>query len=211
MKLTKYQHACFTLEDQGKYIVIDPGIFSNSLPEIRDTVAVILTHSHPDHVDVAKIKQLQAQNAEIIVYGTADTQEAYADLNISVVGAGDVVTAEPFTLQFFGGQHAEIHNSRAVHQNVGVFINNQVFYPGDSFIKPDDAVTVLLLPIAAPWMKVGEAMDYLETVKPQQVIPTHDAVLSKEGQDIHDMWLKQSAERANTKYHRLQPGESVDV
>ncbi len=64
-------------------------------------------------------------------------------------------------------------------QNVGVLIDNgEVYYPGDSFAEPGMPVKTLALPIAAPWMKTSEAMDFLTHVKPERAFPTHDAILS---------------------------------
>src|SRR6266581_1148216 len=52
MKLTKYEHACVAFENGGGTIVIDPGSFSPSAPEIiAGASALLLTHEHADHVN----------------------------------------------------------------------------------------------------------------------------------------------------------------
>ena len=52
MKLTKYEHACFTIEAEGKLVVVDPGAFTTDLGTPENVVAIVVTHEHPDHFDV---------------------------------------------------------------------------------------------------------------------------------------------------------------
>jgi hypothetical protein len=40
-------------------------------------------------------------------------------------------------------------------------------------------VDLLLLPTAAPWLKVSEAVDYLRAVAPALAVPIHQAILAK--------------------------------
>ena len=46
---------------------------------------------------------------------------------------------------------------------------------------PEATVSVLLLPTSGPWMKIGEAADYVRAVRPQQIIQIHEALLSDIG------------------------------
>ncbi len=40
---------------------------------------------------------------------------------------------------------------------------------------------VLLLPTSGPWMKLGEAADYVRAVRPQQLVQIHELLLSDIG------------------------------
>lgn len=40
-------------------------------------------------------------------------------------------------------------------------------------------MAVLALPTAAPWLKAGEAVDFLRAVAPRLAVPVHEAVLSR--------------------------------
>jgi hypothetical protein len=42
-------------------------------------------------------------------------------------------------------------------------------------------VSVLLLPTSGPWMKLGEAADYVRAVRPQQIVQIHEMLLSDIG------------------------------
>ena len=74
--------------------------------------------------------------------------------------------------------------------NNGYVIDERVLHPGDAFIKPPESVEVLLLPVGGPWMKVGEAIDYLRAVDPRVVIPIHQAGLAPVHQNLHYSLLK---------------------
>ncbi|MGO7984029.1 hypothetical protein ACC691_40010, partial [Rhizobium johnstonii] len=81
---------------------------------------------------------------------------AAKDFAIETVSAGDEVTVGAFTLRFFGGRHAVIHSSIPIVDNVGVLVNDTLYYAGDSFTIPDGVdVQVLAAPAGAPWMKLA--------------------------------------------------------
>ena len=59
MRLTKFGHACIRIEHDGHTVVIDPGGFTE--PEAVDGAdAVLITHQHPDHYDVANLRRTDA-------------------------------------------------------------------------------------------------------------------------------------------------------
>lgn len=208
MKLTKYEHACVVIEEGGASLVIDPGAFSSSLPDVNGVKAVIITHQHADHLDTERLQQLRVANPDAPVLTTADVAEAHPELGFTIVEPGQSITVGPFSLTFTGGQHAEIDSSLPRIQNIGVIINDgAVYYPGDSFAEPGRPVQTLLVPAAAPWMKVSEAISFLRRVQPQLAIPTHDAILSEQGKQIYDGMLAS----AGVRYQRLQTNESIGV
>ena len=127
------------------------------------------------------------------------------------ITAGDKKQAGPFQLEFFGTDHAIIHESTPKFKNSGVLINNILYYPGDSFTIPHVPVQVLALPSGAPWLKISEAMDFLMAIKPQQVFPTHNAVLSEMGNEFHDGRLSAAASQIGATYTVLKPGDSLSV
>jgi hypothetical protein len=128
-----------------------------------------------------------------------------------VVEPGHTEQVGPFTLEFFGGNHAVIHPSMPQNQNVGVLVNNTLYYPGDSFSEPGKAVKVLAAPAGGPWMKISEAMDFITAVKPALAFPTHDAVLSDGGQQVNDSMLSHAAEQAGIEYRRIAIKDSFTV
>ena len=51
MQLTHLGHACLLVETETARLLIDPGMDS-SFADVRDLDAVLVTHQHPDHIDV---------------------------------------------------------------------------------------------------------------------------------------------------------------
>ena len=202
MKLTKYRHACFTVEKDGKVLVVDPGGFSTDFIAPENVVAVIITHEHPDHFDPEHVAEIMDKNPEAVILAPHSISDKLEAFNHQPVKAGEAITTGPFTLTFHGGQHATIHEKFPPLENVGVLINDLIYYGGDSFVLPGQPVDTLLLPASAPWMKISDAMNFLSALKPRLAIPTHDAILSIEGQEIADRLLGGAAQEIGCEYKR---------
>lgn len=211
MTLTKYEHACLVLEETGTKLVIDPGRFSPSLPKVDKVSAIVITHVHTDHIDEHKVKQIITDNPEVKIFSTKEVADTFHNLEIVIVEPGSMHQIGPFTLAFFGGEHATIHSSFPKTQNVGVLINSTLYYPGDSFALPGRPIKVLAAPAAAPWLKISESMDFISEVKPELAFPTHDAILSEEGKQIFDSMLEPFAKQAGTTYQRLTTNQSITL
>jgi L-ascorbate metabolism protein UlaG (beta-lactamase superfamily) len=209
MKLTKYEHACFTVEKEGQILVVDPGGFTSDFIAPENVVGVVVTHEHQDHFDHEQIAAIIDKNPNAIIIGHNDIMKQIEVFTTKSVAAGDTVEVGPFSLEFFGGEHAVIHPSMPVVANLGVMINDLLYYPGDSFTLPEKPVDVLALPIGAPWLKISETMDFLTAVKPRLAFPTHDAVLSNIGKSLPDRMLTGFAESYGGIYQRLE--EPIEI
>lgn len=215
MKLTKYNHACLTLEHEGKLLVIDPGVWTTDLGVYENVVGIIVTHEHADHFDPTALGAIIAHNPEAKVIAHTDITRQLGTngetLPYETVSAGDIVTVGPFTLEFFGGKHATIHSDIPDIANLGVFVNDTLYYPGDSFARPERPVSVLALPVSAPWLKISETMDFLTDTHPKLAFPTHDAILSDEGKGLVDRMLTPLAEKTGGQYQRLSHDHSIEI
>lgn len=210
MKLTKYEHACFTLEKDGKLLVIDPGEFTTSLGSPENVVVIVVTHEHADHFDANALGAVVAHNPDALILAPESITDKLGDaLPTRTVSADDTVEVGPFKLKFSGGQHATIHDSIPTPENFAVMIDDAVFYPGDSFVEPNHTVDVLALPVAAPWMKLSEAIDYVVTVKPKLTFPTHDALLSDSGKAMVDTMIGSFVEKTGGTYQRIS--DPIDI
>ena len=204
MKLTKYQHACFTVEDEGKILVVDPGNFTNDFIAPENIVGVVITHEHADHFDHEQLAAIVDKNPDAIIIGHEAVVSQIEVFQTNAVNVGDTITVGPFDLEFFGGTHATIHESMPVPANLGVMINELVYFPGDSFTNPQKPVDTLAIPASAPWMKISEAMDFLADIRPRLAFPTHDAILSDPGKGLSDRLLGNIAAANDIEYQRLE-------
>ena len=203
MNVTKYEHACFTVEKDGQIIVVDPGNFTTDFIAPDDVIAVIITHKHADHFDPELISAIIDKNPEAVIIGDASITNQIEAFETMPVSAGDTLEIGPFHLEFFGGQHAGIHDSMPAPPNLGVMIEELLYYPGDSFYIPEDhSIDTLALPVAAPWLKISEVIDFMTTVHPRIAFPTHDAILSNAGKELADRMLESVAEANDILYVR---------
>ena len=212
MKVTKYEHATLVLEKAEKRLIIDPGKFLSGVDQPSDVVAVVITHQHDDHWTPEQLKRIRDANPDVRIFGPAGVAAAASDFPVETVQAGDEREVGPFLLRFFGGKHAEIHRSIPIIDNLGVLVNDALYYPGDSFAVPEGVdVQVLAAPAGAPWMKIGEAMDYVVQLAPKRAFPTHEMLLSTAGKAISNARLGWAAEQGGGEYLPLEPGDTIDL
>jgi L-ascorbate metabolism protein UlaG (beta-lactamase superfamily) len=208
MNIVKYEHACFTVEKDDALLVVDPGEFATDFIAPENVVAIIVTHEHADHMDTEQLASIVDKNPEAVIFGPESVTTKLESLPSHTVTTGDVVSVGPFVLEFHGGHHAIIHESIPVIQNLGVLINDLIYYPGDSFTLTHKPIDTLALPVSAPWLKIGEAIDFLALIKPRLAFPTHDKILSTEGKELVDRILTGTAQKHGIHYQRI---ESIEV
>ncbi|AXA95670.1 MULTISPECIES: MBL fold metallo-hydrolase [unclassified Microbacterium] len=212
MRVTKHEHACLRLERDGSQLIIDPGSFTLPLQDLAGTVGVVLTHQHQDHWTPEHLGAIREHSPDVPIYGPQGVADAAADFDITVVAPGDSVSVGPFSLRFFGGRHAVIHESIPVIDNVGVLVDDEFYYPGDSFSAPDGVdVRLLAAPVGAPWLKIGEAIDFVLAVRPEHAFATHDMTLSPIGLDMHRGRLQWATEQGGGRFRPLDPGDAIDL
>lgn len=217
MLLTKYTHACVRLEKDGNVLVIDPGTFSESGEALNGAHAVLITHEHNDHIDRPAVVSALRSNPGLEVHAPAGVaaalrEEADVAARVHTAEPGSGFDAAGFSVRTFGGQHAVIHAQIQVVANIGYLIDDNVFHPGDSFVVPDGIdVKTLLVPIHAPWSKVGEVVDFVISVRAPRAFPVHDALLNELGRGIVEGHVTRIGGRYGTSYQRLAPRESVEV
>ncbi len=67
VKLSRLGHAAVLVETAATRVLIDPGVYSDTWHALDDLDAVLVTHQHPDHVDVAGVHGLVGANPGIRV------------------------------------------------------------------------------------------------------------------------------------------------
>jgi L-ascorbate metabolism protein UlaG (beta-lactamase superfamily) len=211
MRITKYEHACFVASIGDKKLVVDPGSFTVPLPDTNNVVAVVVTHEHGDHWTPEHLQRILDNSPDVKFFAPAGVAAAATDFEFTVVKDGEKITIDPFELEFFGENHAIIHSSFPVVDNVGVLINGTVFYPGDSFTQGPPNVDLLAVPASAPWLKIGEVMDYVLAAKPKRSFPVHEMINSVIGNGMANARIQATTEQGGGEFVPLAPGESIEV
>jgi L-ascorbate metabolism protein UlaG (beta-lactamase superfamily) len=215
--LTTWGHACVRLDRDGQRLVIDPGSFSDQAV-LDGADAVLITHEHADHVDPAGLAALLGEQPDLQVWAPSGVVDA-----LRAAGApegrthaaenGVTWTAAGFTVRGVAQTHAEIHPDVPRPQNVGYLVEGVLLHPGDTLVRPPAGteLDVLLVPVAGPWLRLADAIDYVREVRPRVAVPIHDAILSAPGHALVDRMVGGLGAPDGTTYLRLAPGTEHTV
>jgi len=209
MKIKKYGHACLLVDINGVKIITDPGSYSPA-PDATGVAAVLITHEHQDHMDVGNVKAIQAANPGVRIISHADVVAKLKDAGIEAetIEPGQSVDVNGVAIESFGTEHAVIYKTSPC-RNTGFLIGGELFVTGDAVHDvPSKPVRVLALPTGGPWMKLGEAIDYVKAVKPEIAFPVHDALYTDAVQRSIGHWMQPNFD--GTKYIDLAPGEEKE-
>ncbi|GAC66561.1 MBL fold metallo-hydrolase [Gordonia soli] len=194
MEITHFGHSCLLVELDGTRILFDPGTLSNGFEGIDGLDAILITHQHPDHVDVDRLPDLVSANPDAVLYADPQTTEQLNGDRVAgewtAAHSGAEFAIKSVSTRITGGRHAVIHPEIPVVDNVAYVLGTadgpgRFMHPGDSFYIPFERIDVLALPSAAPWMKLSESVDYLRAMAPRVAVPIHQAVLSDAGTGVH--------------------------
>lgn len=212
MRLTKFGHSAVRLEHEGTTVVIDPGVWSQR-ESVDGVDAVLITHEHPDHVDV---EHLRATDAPIHTIGAvaAQLRESAPDVaeRVTVVHPDQAWQIGSIGVRAIGELHAVIHPDLPRFHNSGFLLTlgeEKVFHPGDALTGPGVDVDVLLAPVCAPWMRLAEGIDFARSVGAPRTVAIHDRVYSAEGLGVVDAQFGRLLGVREQQFTRLADGADL--
>ncbi|MDP9406692.1 MAG: MBL fold metallo-hydrolase [Actinomycetota bacterium] len=209
MRLRKLGHSCVLVEDRDVRLLVDPGGFTPGFEDLTDLTAVLVTHAHPDHLDLDRLPALLSRNpdARVLCDAGSAVELRRRGVDASALAPGDEVDLG-VPVRAVGGEHALIHPDLPRIPNVGYLLDGRLLHPGDALLVPDVPVDVLCFPLAAPWSKVQETVDYVRAVAPAVGVPVHDAILARP-----EIWLRMLAQLGpeGMRLEVLEPGRTLDV
>lgn len=202
MLLTHLGHSCLLVDVDGTRILIDPGSFSD-VEGVRDLSAILVTHTHPDHLNPPAIPALLRDNpkAELWLESEAGDRlkgsEPQLGNSIQRMQSGQALTFGAVTVTPVGQQHALIHAQVPQPDNLGLIVtsvsttaetNPTLFHPGDALDAEHpllDDLDVLCVPINAPWASVADTLAFVQRLAPKRVVAIHDGLLNDAGRQMY--------------------------
>lgn len=208
MKITKIGHCCLIIEDKGKKILTDPGVWNTGQNEVTGIDLIDISHEHADHFYLESLKRVLKNNPQATIVTNAAVSKLLEAENIAsnILKDQQKENFEGFEITACGTVHAVIHSRLPVVMNTGYLFENKFFYPGDALTNPGAAVQILAMPMVGPWMKLSEAIDWATMIKPEVCIPVHDGMLNPR------QWIYTNPTRLLAEegiiFEAVEPGES---
>ena len=221
MKITKFLHSCLLLEKGNDRILFDPGKFSfveqGARPaDFTDLNAVIITHSHPDHMDDEALKVIMEKNPGASLYGNAGIAAALQPKGLSV-GLFEEGTKQigEFKVDAYEARHEKIVAAR-IPPNTAYVIDDSLLNPGDSYAYSLDSLrgkfSALALPVMAPWCAEIDAAGFAARMNARRVLPIHDGYVKNFFLSMrYDNW-ETHFRAQGVKFERMERvGDSVEL
>ncbi len=206
MTISKHIHSCLLIKDQGKAVLVDPGIYSYdekaldlSTVEALDYIAI--THEHPDHMYVPFIKEVLEKFPAVQIISNESAVALLAKEGIATSSSA----TDDVALKV--APHEKVFDIVAP-MNVVFTVFNKVTHPGDS-LQSGHSAEILALPIQAGWGSLTQSVEYALTLRPKYVIPIHDWQLNDKARNgIYDRLQKYFGENG-IEFKPLKTGEEV--
>ncbi len=201
-------NSCVTVTTDDGTTLFDPGSFSWSSDEvdldtIGDVQRVLVTHTHPDHLEPAFVRWLVDRGDDVAVHGNDEVAAALAAHDVEVLDAApDGVSAEDVL-------HERIPTG-ARPPNRAWTIGGVFTHPGDSY-EPTTTAPVLALPLVTPWGSMTASVEFATRLGPAAVVPIHDFYLSASGRQAVMAIADRGFEGTGVELMKLDWGDSATV
>lgn len=210
MTIKKIGHCCLYIEINKVRILTDPGTYSTAQNDIVGVDFILITHEHADHYHLDSLKAILKNNPSAVIITNSAVSALLKKENIEhkIVGNKEDFDMNGVSLSGWGTKHAPIYKTVEDVENTGYIIDKKLFYPGDAFTPLDQPIDILALPVAGPWMKIAEALEYALTVKPKKCFPVHDGNLRHYG--VSHRLPKNELTKAGIEFVSLEEGQTIE-
>jgi L-ascorbate metabolism protein UlaG (beta-lactamase superfamily) len=211
MKIKKIGHCCLVIEVNGVKIMTDPGVFSTGQETEMGINFVLITHEHADHIHVESLKKVLENNPTCKVITNNAVKKLLDEAGIACEILEDGEYGGPSSVAIFAKtcKHADIFDGITPVQNTGYMIANKLFYPGDAWLEPGIPVEILALPVAGPWSKIRDSLEYCIKVNPKIAFPVHDGLIQDFAFGPFHSLPKGILANKNIDFRPLKNGESL--
>jgi L-ascorbate metabolism protein UlaG (beta-lactamase superfamily) len=194
-------------------------------PKPGNVDAVLVSHGHYDHLDLASLERLPRDVPVILARGLGRLVEARGFANVVEVEAGDEVPVGDIVVRATDADHPgrAAPGRTALSVGFAVLGSRRVFFAGDTDLFPEmdglvDDLDVALLPIWGwgPTMGPGHldperAAEALTLLRPKIAVPIHWGTLRPFYKSAKARYLREPPGAFAAAAARLAPGVTIRV
>ncbi len=219
MKITKFGHSCILIEDNGKRLLFDPGLFVFvegivGVADIGPVDVVTITHSHPDHFLPSALNKLYELHPFCLVASEDIVEDAKKEgMNYSFVASehNKEIEVEGFKLLPQVHRHEQI--PMPVPKNTGYLVNSTFYHTGDSYTVSDvmKGVEVTTVPNGGPWSTTLQSVEFLKQVRPKIALPIHDGMHKNFWLERLNDSMKEWSKDLGVDYKPILPKQILEI
>ncbi|MCX6727557.1 MAG: MBL fold metallo-hydrolase [Candidatus Saccharibacteria bacterium] len=210
MNITKYGHACLIVATEETTLIIDPGELTELPDVLSNVVGVIVTHAHADHLSQSNLQKIRDDSPDFVLYGVQEVIEKCEDIvaKKQVIDADTALQVGDIDISLYYLDHEIIYQTSPC-KNLAVKVDDQLYYPGDSFHVIPDHVRTVAVPLSAPWLKSSESIEFAKAMNADVAFPTHNGLLNDAGHSVMNNWIIKGLEGNPTTCKFVKSGEEV--
>lgn len=208
MKVSKHLHSCLLIENQGKTILIDPGIFTYqekalNLEKLLKLDLILITHEHTDHCYPPFIKELITKFPSSAIISNQSVVDILQKEGITAKTnrIKDVVVTPVL--------HGRIFDAKAP-LNVMFEIVDRLAHPGDS-LRFTTNKEILALPLLGPSWMITQAVEKALELQPKIILPIHDQQWKNDYRRGYYKRLTSFFAQKGIEFKSLETGKVVEV
>jgi L-ascorbate metabolism protein UlaG (beta-lactamase superfamily) len=179
MKITKLVHSCLLVEEDGKKILVDPGVYSWQDEKVKQTdfsdiSTVIVTHNHPDHLNEDFARAVAQASPNATWYGTQETADTLEEWGIK-----GLLSSKDKDIKFIQSEHADLSpwfDKQSEHTSYVIFGDMLVSGDCQTLTSAYGARIIAGAINGGPWGAVVGFSKMIESMsdRPKVVVPLHD-------------------------------------
>lgn len=209
MKISKHVHSCLLIEDQGKTVLVDPGVYSyeEKAPDLNSITKldlILITHEHEDHLYTPFLKEILAKFPDTPIITNTAIVEILGKEGIEAKSEGNEI------VQLQEAPHEHVFGVPQMPKNVLFKIFGKLTHPGDS-LHFNLETEVLALPVQAPWTSLTGAVEKALELKPKVIVPIHDWHWNEDARGAFYSRLEKFFSEKGIDFKPLKTGESVEI
>lgn len=123
MKIKKIGHSCFIIEEGSTRVLFDPGNTTNTQTNEKNIDAILITHSHGDHLDLESLPEIMSHNKSAKIISSGEVKKLLKEVSIDCqeIKHGESIQIKDINIRAIDVPHAFIYETAPIVKNFGFF------------------------------------------------------------------------------------------